>query len=70
MQLHYVDVIFYVIKLCICLHNAMVVHCIDSKEYLESEDMYNVTIHIDNVMESSEKLKDDAYNCIYADDIF
>ncbi len=53
-RLHFVDDMFNVVKLCICSYNAMVFHCTKNREYTETEDMYDATIHNDNIVESSE----------------
>ncbi len=60
-RLHYVDDIFYVVKLCICLHNEMVVHCIENREDPETEDMYNITTNTENSLElDEEEVRDSA----------
>ncbi len=70
-RLHYVDNIYYVVKLCTCLHNAMVVQHIENREDPETEDMYDVTIHNANILElNKEDTKDNAHINIKAEDIF
>ncbi len=68
MRLHYVDDIFYVVQLCICLHNAMVVHNVEYGDDPETEDMYDATIHSNDEMKTGEEVKDDAHNNIIAED--
>ncbi len=70
-RLHYVDDIFYVVKLCICLHNAMVVHCIENGEDPETEDMYNITTNTENSLQlDEEEVRDSAQIDIKAEDNF
>lgn len=66
--LHYVDNIFHVLKLCICLHNAMVVHHIETGEDPETEDMYNATICNGNDIETCKIVEDDAHEDIQTED--
>lgn len=69
-QLHYVNNSFYVVKLCNCLHNLMVAHCIEIEEDPETEDMYNVTSHNENVFKlDEEEVKDNAHIDIQVEDI-
>ncbi len=71
MRLHYVDDIFYVVKLCICLHNAMVVHHIENGEDPETEDMYNITTNTENSLElDEEEVRDSAQIDIEAEENF
>ncbi len=70
LQLHCVNNIFYVVKLCICLHNAMVIHCIESEEDLETEDMYNTTICNGKDIETCQIVEDDAHDDIQSEDKF
>ncbi len=70
-RLHYVNNIFYVNNLCICLHTAMVVHHIEHGQDPETEDMYDVTSTNENAMElDEEEVKDNAQIGINAEDIF
>jgi len=70
-KLHYVDDIFYAVKLCICLHNAMVVHHIENGEEQETEDMYDMTTNTENSLElDEEEVRDSAQIDIEAEDNF
>ncbi len=70
-RLHYVDNIFYVMKLCICWYNAMVLHFIENWEDPETEDMCNVTSNNKNALElDEEEVKDNTQIDIKAEDNF
>ncbi len=69
--LYYVDNIFYIIKLCICLHNAMVVNLIENGEDSETEDMYDMAGNNQKGLElDEEEVEDDTYFDIKAEDNF
>ncbi len=74
LRMHYVDDIFYIVKLCICLHNAMAFHRVKNGEDQEEEDMYDATIHddeeIETRQETGDEVKDDAHDDIVAEDKF
>ncbi len=74
LRMHYVDDIFYIVKLCICLHNAIVVRRVENGDDPETEDMYDVTMHDNEEIETGEEIheevKDDAHNDIVAEDKF
>ncbi len=69
-RLHYVDDIFYIVKLCTCLHNAMVVHPIESGEDPETEDTYNAIICNGKDIETCQIVEDDAHNDIQSENKF
>ncbi len=67
-RLHHVDDIFYIVKLCICLHNAMVVHRIENGDNPEFEQLYE---QIDaKEAQSNCKAKDKAISKIIEEDLF
>ncbi len=55
-HLHYKDDIHYIVKLCFCLHNVMVMRCVENNNNPETEDMYNHTIGTGTT--SDDKMED------------
>ncbi len=67
-RLHHVDDILYIVKLCICLHNEMVVHQIENGDNPEFEKLYE---QIDaKEAQSNCKAKDKAISKIIEEDLF
>ena len=70
--MHRTDNLFYVVKLCFALHNAMV-NCIEKGEKPKNETMYdqdNVEIEKLEIKNKDEKVKDDVYMELTEEDVF
>ena len=70
--LHGVDDMYYVVKLCLCLHNAMVIHRTEVGEDPKTEQMYDIEYNGENVKDNivNEEVCDNAFNDIVEEDIF
>ncbi len=67
-MLGHVDDIHYIVKLCFCLHNAMVMQCVENNDDPKTEDIYNHTIGTGTT--GDDKVKDNVDYEIEWDNIF